>query len=53
MIDIPTEGEFSDVGLSFERETSVVPHTIGPKQKPHGEVAWLARPLYRFQYKVS
>ena len=32
------EGEFADVGLSFTADSSVVPVTVGPKQKPPGEV---------------
>ena len=32
------EGEFADVGLSFAADSSVVPVTVGPKQKPSGEV---------------
>ena len=32
------EGEFADVGLSFAADSSVVPVTVGPKQKPPGEV---------------
>ncbi len=33
------EGEFGEVGVSFSREESFVPHTIGPKQKTLGEVS--------------
>ena len=39
MITFPTEGEFAEVGVSFSRETSLVPLTVGIKQKQDGEVS--------------
>ena len=36
--ELALEGEFADVGLSFAADSSVVPVTVGPKQKPSGEV---------------
>ena len=39
MITLPTEGEFADVGISLSHETSVVPLTVGIKQKQEGEVS--------------
>ena len=41
LISLPTEGEFSNVGLSLEPERSVVPLTIGSNSKPDGEVFYL------------
>lgn len=38
IIDLPGEREFADVGVTFSRETSLVPLTLGTKQKPEGEV---------------
>ena len=39
LIDMPKEGEFVEVGVSFTQENSVVPLTVGPKQRPPGEVS--------------
>ena len=39
LIDMPKEGEFVEVGVSFTQENSVVPLTVGPKQHPPGEVS--------------
>ena len=39
MISFPTEGEFAEVGISFSCETSLVPLTVGIKQKKEGEVS--------------
>ena len=33
IIELPTEGDIADVGISFSRETSVVPLTVGAKQR--------------------
>ena len=33
IIELPTEGDLADVGISFSRETSVVPLTVGAKQR--------------------
>ena len=38
-ITLPTEGEFAEVGVTFSHESSVVPLTLGTKQKPEGEVS--------------
>ena len=37
-LQAPAQGEFAEAGLSFTRGDSVVPNTIGLKQKPSGEV---------------
>ena len=39
VIGVPSEGEFADVGISFSREDSLVPLTVGIKQKQEGEVS--------------
>ena len=39
MIDQPTEGEVADIGISFSRDNSVVPCTVGPKARPPEEVS--------------
>lgn len=39
IIDLPTEGEIADIGISFSRESSVVPLTVGAKQRSTGEVS--------------
>lgn len=41
IIDLPTEGEISDLGISFSQETSIVPLTVGAKHGPAGEVIFL------------
>lgn len=38
-ITLPSEGEFAEVGVTFSRETSLVPLTLGLKHKPEGEVS--------------
>ena len=38
VISVPTEGDFSNVGLSLEPKKSIVPLTIGSNSKPDGEV---------------
>ena len=40
MIAFPTEGAFADIGVSFSRETSLVPLTVGMKQRQEGEVSF-------------
>ena len=32
------EQEFAEMGISFTVDSSAVPFTVGPKQKPPGEV---------------
>ena len=39
IITLPTDGEFAEVGVSFSHETSLVPLTVGIKQKQEGEVS--------------
>ena len=38
IISLPDEGEFNEVGVTFSRESSIIPLTLGIKQKPEGEV---------------
>ena len=35
---LPGRDLLGDVSISFSKENSIIPHTIGPKQKPPGEV---------------
>ena len=44
VITLPTEGEFAEVGIIFSHETSLVPYTLGVKQKPEGEVSYSHAP---------
>ena len=52
MIAFPTEGEFAEVGVTFAHENSVVPLTVGLKQKPEGEVSLLSTCPYTTMYIV-
>ena len=38
LISLPTEGEFSNLGLSLETDRSIVPLTVGSNSRPEGEV---------------
>ena len=40
IISFPSEGEFSKIGVSLDPEMSLVPLTVGSRNKPDGEV-WL------------
>ena len=41
LISLPTEGEFSQVGVSLAAETSAVPVTVGMINRPDGDVRHL------------
>lgn len=47
ILDIPSMGEFSQVGLSLEVEESIVPLTVGSINKPIGEVRMMDSYFYR------
>ena len=39
VLSLPSEGEFSRVGISLEPEQSLVPLTVGPSNRPSAEVS--------------
>jgi len=40
------EQEFAEIGISFAMDCSAVPLTVGPRQKPPGEVRYYTRNKY-------